>query len=966
MRRSRSASSGDLYSTKRSTTRNDEFSETPKDMFNAGDYPADYDLVIGQCQSSSPCTIKARIKDVLGKISLGRESPRHRSSPSRQMSTSKTQEHSTKKVDKMDKELTLAIRYFQETVRNGQVEMYSGCITALFNAVLQYLTENDTNSDVIKSNLYNILKWFDKEIVEYLNNPVNYKKSTECFHADESSKNVQLSTPTQTLTSLPAAKKGPLNEDAFDELLRQLNIRKVEKFQPQFPPLDDSDDDENSFHVDEEREERAEKHGARTCVEQVENRPDGSRSTTRRTRTVNVQQTTKSVTIRKHGGGADEFVKRFTDGSHAFNDDSDFESGEVFSRPFGLRSGGLRSMNDFGFSSEPNSTSSAQNSDNLHTTTKSIEHVTDSVQSVSRQAKRNGKIIADDAAHKVDTSEIKAKQIEMFKDNKLLARQGHGTYEEGSVVRQGLADMNTPPILPPKKRHVVQYMQTFGNGSDEADEATRSSTLSSYIALIDNLKYHEEQYSKEKRAEFGSPSIGGVLVGQEFTNLSRLLQNGDLDRVLLPSKFVDDECEQQKSITYPKLLAITSGADVLEALDVTEWLVLRAKDEQSKPTELRGGPRDALIVYATQPAGSLLYQEAFLTTYRTFVTSQELIQKLIKRYHYTNQATNSALLKSARQTFSVLVRVVDELCAVELNRLLIETVTSFVYKLILNGEYIFARILRKRLMDRIEHKSGFKANASFFEYSPSSKTPSLFDFSSTAVARQMTFLDSELFQRIEPAEMLWWSKEQDEKKSPNLIAFTEHFNNVSYWVRSLVILQGTQKEREKYFLKFVKVMKNLRKMGNFNSYLAILSALDSGPIRRLDWSKTVQEHLREHISVMDSSHSFKNYRTLLAETKPPCLPYIGLVLQDLTFVHVGNTDCLPKSLCQNRSNLLNFGKRWQQFAILDSIRRFKIWTYSLQKDEKILRLFGKFKEFLSEDDIWERSETIKPRMRKNK
>uniref|UniRef100_A0A1I7ZU08 N-terminal Ras-GEF domain-containing protein n=1 Tax=Steinernema glaseri TaxID=37863 RepID=A0A1I7ZU08_9BILA len=243
---------------------------------------------------------------------------------------------------------------------------------------------------------------------------------------------------------------------------------------------------------------------------------------------------------------------------------------------------------------------------------------------------------------------------------------------------------------------------------------------------------------------------GGPLVGQEFANLSRLLQNGDFDGVLLPTKFVDDECEQQqKSITYPKLLAITSGADVLEALDVTEWLVLRTKDDQSKPTELRGGPRDALIVYATQPAGSLLYQEAFLTTYRTFVPSQDLIQKLIKRYHFTNNAGNSSLIKSARQTFSVLVRVVDELCAVELNRLLIETVTSFVYKLILNGEYIFAKILRNRLMERIEHKSGFKANTSLFEYSPSAKTPTLFDFSSTAIARQMTYLDSELFQRIE-------------------------------------------------------------------------------------------------------------------------------------------------------------------------------------------------------------------------
>ena len=34
-------------------------------------------------------------------------------------------------------------------------------------------------------------------------------------------------------------------------------------------------------------------------------------------------------------------------------------------------------------------------------------------------------------------------------------------------------------------------------------------------------------------------------------------------------------------------------------------------------------------------------------------------------------------------------------------------------------------------------------------------------------------------------------------------------------------------------MKFIKIMKWLRKMNNFNSYLAILSALDSAPIRRL-------------------------------------------------------------------------------------------------------------------------------------
>ena len=122
--------------------------------------------------------------------------------------------------------------------------------------------------------------------------------------------------------------------------------------------------------------------------------------------------------------------------------------------------------------------------------------------------------------------------------------------------------------------------------------------------------------------------------------------------------------------------------------------------------------------------------------------------------------------------------------------------------------------------------------------------------------------------------MLWWAQEQCEEKSPNLAAFTEHFNKMSYWVRTLVVQQPEARDREKYLLKFIKVMKNLRRMGNFNSYLAILSALDSGPVRRLDWSKNALDQLKEHSSVMDSSHSFRNYRTLLAETRPPCLPYM--------------------------------------------------------------------------------------------
>lgn len=86
-------------------------------------------------------------------------------------------------------------------------------------------------------------------------------------------------------------------------------------------------------------------------------------------------------------------------------------------------------------------------------------------------------------------------------------------------------------------------------------------------------------------------------------------------------------------------------------------------------------------------------------------------------------------------------------------------------------------------------------------------------------------------------------------------------------VRSIIMLQEKAQDRERLLLKFIKIMKvtwgplprgdpqpvpalphgclpslqHLRKLNNFNSYLAILSALDSAPIRRLEWQKQTSE-----------------------------------------------------------------------------------------------------------------------------
>ncbi|KAM7368797.1 hypothetical protein PAMP_013104 [Pampus punctatissimus] len=310
----------------------------------------------------------------------------------------------------------------------------------------------------------------------------------------------------------------------------------------------------------------------------------------------------------------------------------------------------------------------------------------------------------------------------------------------------------------------------------------------------------------------------------------------------------------------------------------------------------------------------------------------------------------------SKNTFFVLVRVVDELCLVELTEDILKQLMDLVFTLVCNGELSLARVLRKNILDKVEQKKLLRYTNSLKPLAArgvSARPGTLHDFRSHEIADQLTLLDAELFYKIEIPEVLLWAKEQNEEKSPNLTQFTEHFNNMSYWVRSLIIQQEKAQDREKLLLKFIKIMKHLRKLNNFNSYLAILSALDSAPIRRLEWQKQTSEGLEEYCTLIDSSSSFRAYRAALAEVEPPCIPYLGLILQDLTFVHLGNPDLIDGKV--------NFSKRWQQFNILDSMRRFQQVHYELKRNEDIVSFFNDFSDHLAEEALWELSLKIKPR-----
>ncbi|XP_070143953.1 guanine nucleotide-releasing factor 2 isoform X4 [Drosophila kikkawai] len=470
-------------------------------------------------------------------------------------------------------------------------------------------------------------------------------------------------------------------------------------------------------------------------------------------------------------------------------------------------------------------------------------------------------------------------------------------------------------------------------------------------------------------------------VGQMPMNTPQLLDEQVVEEAtseVVAGNEASKQQQQQEAEADPEAVAAAEHEEMLinmlEEVNITRYLILKKKDEDGP--EVKGGYIDALIVHASrvQKVADNAFSEAFITTFRTFIQPIDVIEKLTHRYTYFFCQVQDNKQKAAKETFSLLVRVVNDLTSTDLTSQLLSLLVEFVYQLVCSGQLYLAKLLRNKFVEKVTlykeprlHGGGGGGGGLELELGGGGSSAGvsggggsssgLLDLKSLEIAEQMTLLDAELFQRIEIPEVLLFAKDQCEEKSPNLNKFTEHFNKMSYWARSKILRLQDAKEREKHVNKFIKIMKHLRKMNNYNSYLALLSALDSGPIRRLEWQKGITEEVRSFCALIDSSSSFRAYRQALAETNPPCIPYIGLVLQDLTFVHVGNQDYLSKGV-------INFSKRWQQYNIIVNMKRFKKCAYPFRRNERIIRFFDNFKDFMGEEEMWQISEKIKPRGRR--
>ncbi|KAJ5767147.1 uncharacterized protein N7511_004763 [Penicillium nucicola] len=235
------------------------------------------------------------------------------------------------------------------------------------------------------------------------------------------------------------------------------------------------------------------------------------------------------------------------------------------------------------------------------------------------------------------------------------------------------------------------------------------------------------------------------------------------------------------------------------------------------------------------------------------------------------------------------------------------------------------------------------------------------------IARQLTIMEACMFSKLQTCELLhktWQKKENIDTFHPahNSKALIRYFNQLSNWVGALIIAESELKKRTQCIGHLVNVATECYNLQNYSAVISILSGLESAPVYRLarTWAMVTQrscDALRPLQSMVSSAQNYNAYREKIRMAIPPCIPFLGLFLKDLTFIEDGNPSITPEGL-------INFHKCSMLASSVHDIRRFQQTSYCLQIVPEIQEyLVTQLQSAPDVHDMYERSCMLEPRGR---
>ncbi|KAH7336924.1 ras guanine nucleotide exchange factor domain-containing protein, partial [Rhizoctonia solani] len=434
-------------------------------------------------------------------------------------------------------------------------------------------------------------------------------------------------------------------------------------------------------------------------------------------------------------------------------------------------------------------------------------------------------------------------------------------------------------------------------------------------------------------------------------------------------------------------LAKTGGAVTLDPIvDSTPWYLKPTYDE---PPEIqmntdggvRGGTLPALIERLTMhDQMDAQFIDAFLMTYKSFTTTEELCQLLVERFWIQPpEGLSPTELEdwTERKQKPARVRVVNIFRKMMLDPSIFDKSDSQILDKIKN----FAMQIMddvppaKQLImfvDRIQTQGdavGRKYTVTNMSNAPPSILPKqgkrlkLLDIEPLELARQLTLLESKQYNAIKPIECLARARDEPaENDSIKTIITTT--NKIASWVAASVLDKDEPRRRGNTIKHFIHVAEKCRSLHNYSSMAALIAGLNSPPIRRLKrtWDSVPAKFttiLDDVEATLDSGRNFTAYKQRLKTVDAPCVPFLGVYLTVLTFIQDGNKDFISKE-----QGIINFGKRRKAAEVIREIQSYQAKQYNLSVVDQVQTFIEQSLANIEEKaDYWETSMSLEPRER---
>ncbi|ERF68675.1 hypothetical protein EPUS_05736 [Endocarpon pusillum Z07020] len=493
----------------------------------------------------------------------------------------------------------------------------------------------------------------------------------------------------------------------------------------------------------------------------------------------------------------------------------------------------------------------------------------------------------------------------------------------------------------------------------------------------------------------------GALTRPQLTGASQNASYDNTDKASDKIRRLDPTDKPRRffgQMTPLDVVSRPTGAECMSATEDRPWYLHLDHpnevfyDTKSTPPQLKHGTLTGLVEQLTRHDRlDAVFNGTFLLTYRSFTTASELFELLVRRFSIQPPpGINQHDLTNWEEKKQKLVRfrVVNVLKSwlehywMEENdgesRKLLDRIYSFAKDSIATtktpGSGPLMAVVEQRLKG--QDTSAKRLVLTLTNSAPAPILPKnmkklkFLDIDATEFARQLTIIESKLYGKIKPTECLGktWQKKvgpEEPDPAPNVKSLILHSNQLTNWVAEMILSQSEVKKRVLVIKHFVSIADKCRNMNNFSTLTSIVSALGTAPIHRLNrtWTQVspkTMTSLNVMRQLMASTKNFGEYRERLRRANPPCIPFLGVYLTDLTFIEDGIA-----SIVKN-SNLINFAKRTKTAEVIRDIQQYQNVPYSLNPVPDLQEyILSNMREAGDVHEMYDKSLQIEPRERED-